>query len=303
MVFDMMTHRYRRQSPHPRVWRGPDRFEAPSPNRPGRCCRALRAARDLGEGLEREAVRSLNIELTVGDEGYRIGDTLGTPASSFDVVDREPAMEESRRLPDREGATPACASSRTWRSRAVQLTDPVSPTASVPAHRAQVCSCTRRGAGTVTRRPRPERGRLSVSEPAAPGQDRQWAHGGDTARSSAATVTWGDEDPVAADEGAAPQRQASRRRHGRAVHAVIDQATGVVMALGRLRAEQAGTVLTEVSRRTNVTLRRIAELLTAWVHTGELNLGIRIALEEAIRRQHHIHRAAGPPADALDDSP
>lgn len=75
------------------------------------------------------------------------------------------------------------------------------------------------------------------------------------------------------------------------------------MALGRLRAEQAGTVLTEVSRRTNVTLRRIAELLTAWVHTGELNLGIRIALEEAIRRQHHIHRAAGPPADALDDSP
>lgn len=106
MVFDMMTHRYRRQSPHPRVWRGPDRFEAPSPNRPGRCCRALRAARDLGEGLEREAVRSLNIELTVGDEGYRIGDTLGTPASSFDVVDREPAMEESRRLPDREGATP-----------------------------------------------------------------------------------------------------------------------------------------------------------------------------------------------------
>ncbi|WP_328672879.1 hypothetical protein [Streptomyces sp. NBC_00328] len=61
---------------------------------------------DLGEGLEREAVRSLNIELTVGDEGYRIGDTLGTPASSFDVVvDREQAMKEPRQLPDRERAT------------------------------------------------------------------------------------------------------------------------------------------------------------------------------------------------------
>lgn len=58
MVSDMTARRYRRQSPTPRVWRGPDRFEASFPNQSGRCCRALRAAMDLGEGLEREAVRS-----------------------------------------------------------------------------------------------------------------------------------------------------------------------------------------------------------------------------------------------------
>lgn len=57
---------------------------------------------------------------------------------------------------------------------------------------------------------------------------------------------------------------------------------GIVMALGRLPADQARTVLTEVSRRTNVTLLRLAGLLTAWVSCGELNLGICIALEEAI---------------------
>ncbi|MFE1288131.1 ANTAR domain-containing protein [Streptomyces sp. NPDC058751] len=65
--------------------------------------------------------------------------------------------------------------------------------------------------------------------------------------------------------------------------AVTEQAVGIVMALGRLRPDQARTVLAEVSQRTNITLRRIAELVTAWAACGELNLGIRIALEESIR--------------------
>ncbi|WP_443062119.1 ANTAR domain-containing protein [Streptomyces sp. NBC_00386] len=154
-------------------------------------------------------------------------------------------------------------------------------------------SCARarkRGAGTVTQRPRPKRGRPLASEPLAPSQDRHRSHPGDTDRSLAATATWGAEDSAAADEAAAVQKQAGRPRHAWAVHAVIDQATGVVMALGRLRADQARTVLTEVSQRTNVTLYRIAELLTAWAHTSELNLGIRIALEEAIRQQHRTRR-------------
>ncbi|MFF8532136.1 ANTAR domain-containing protein [Streptomyces sp. SAS_267] len=77
---------------------------------------------------------------------------------------------------------------------------------------------------------------------------------------------------------------------------VRDQAVGIVMALGRLPADQARTVLTEVSQRTNVTLLRIAGLLTAWASCGELNLGIRIALEEAIRAQRRTAPAqpAGP---------
>ncbi|WP_391858963.1 sigma factor-like helix-turn-helix DNA-binding protein [Streptomyces rhizosphaerihabitans] len=56
------------------------------------------------EALESYDTLSLDVELTVGDDGYRIGDTLGRPASSFDVVDREPATKP-RQLPDRERAT------------------------------------------------------------------------------------------------------------------------------------------------------------------------------------------------------
>ncbi|WP_442813968.1 sigma factor-like helix-turn-helix DNA-binding protein [Streptomyces sp. NBC_00151] len=55
------------------------------------------------EALESYDTLSLDVEPTVGDDGYRIGDTLGTPASSFDV-DREPATKP-RQLPDRERAT------------------------------------------------------------------------------------------------------------------------------------------------------------------------------------------------------
>ncbi|MEW2163769.1 ANTAR domain-containing protein [Streptomyces sp. NPDC007084] len=67
---------------------------------------------------------------------------------------------------------------------------------------------------------------------------------------------------------------------------LVEQATGVVMALGRLDAGQARRALSEVARRTGIALDRIAELLTVWAPTGELNLGLRIALEEAIRDQH-----------------
>ncbi|MGW3661920.1 ANTAR domain-containing protein [Streptomyces sp. NPDC005141] len=88
------------------------------------------------------------------------------------------------------------------------------------------------------------------------------------------------------------RERVSRPRHDWVNHAVTEQAMGVVMALGRLHADQARTVLTEVSQRTDITLRRIAELLTAWAPSGELNLGIRIALEEAIRGQHRT-RSAG----------
>ncbi|WUG05357.1 ANTAR domain-containing protein [Streptomyces sp. NBC_00467] len=65
--------------------------------------------------------------------------------------------------------------------------------------------------------------------------------------------------------------------------AVIDQAMGIVMALGRLPANEAWNVLREVSQRTNSKLSLVAQLLTAWAESGELHLGIRIALEEAVR--------------------
>ncbi|MEV6019189.1 MULTISPECIES: ANTAR domain-containing protein [unclassified Streptomyces] len=89
-------------------------------------------------------------------------------------------------------------------------------------------------------------------------------------------------------QAAQPQRDGVRQ-------VVVEHATGVVMALGRCDAVQAETVLSEVSHRTGITMGRVAELLTDWVTTGELNLGLRMALEEAIRdHRHHVHPVPAP---------
>ncbi|MEU8794352.1 ANTAR domain-containing protein [Streptomyces sp. NPDC048643] len=106
-------------------------------------------------------------------------------------------------------------------------------------------------------------------------------------------LAFGHDDPAAAAPAAAgaddKQTAPSVRPQGDGVRqAAVDRATGVVMALGRLDGRQAGAVLSEVSRRTGITLSRVAGLLTVWAPTGELNLGLRIALEEAIREQHRV---------------
>ncbi|MFF3886119.1 ANTAR domain-containing protein [Streptomyces sp. NPDC001914] len=92
------------------------------------------------------------------------------------------------------------------------------------------------------------------------------------------------------------QDRQSRREQGH-VSETEEQAVGIVMAIGRLGADQARAVLAEVAQRSHITLRRIAGLVTAWVSSGELNLGIRIALEEAIRHQSREARPVGPPAE------
>ncbi|MFF3886129.1 hypothetical protein [Streptomyces sp. NPDC001914] len=88
--------------------------------------------------------------------------------------------------------------------------------------------------------------------------------------------------------------QVAQPQHDGVRQAVVEHATGVVMALGRFDAGHAGTVLSEVSDRTGLTPIRVAGLLTAWLTTGELNLGLRIALEEAIREQRRAHPEPAP---------
>ncbi|MFD5818745.1 ANTAR domain-containing protein [Streptomyces sp. f51] len=88
--------------------------------------------------------------------------------------------------------------------------------------------------------------------------------------------------------------QAAQPRHEGARQAVVEHATGVVMALGRFDAGEAGRALAEVSDRTGLTPVRAAELLTDWLTTGELNLGLRIALEEAIRDRRRAQSAPAP---------
>ncbi|MEU9560089.1 RNA polymerase sigma factor SigF [Streptomyces fumanus] len=57
------------------------------------------------EALESFSTLSLDAELSAGDDGYSLADTLGASDSSFDtVVDRESAKEGLRKLPERERA-------------------------------------------------------------------------------------------------------------------------------------------------------------------------------------------------------
>ncbi|MER5216480.1 SigB/SigF/SigG family RNA polymerase sigma factor [Streptomyces sp. NPDC002838] len=57
------------------------------------------------EALESFSTLSLDAELSAGDEGYSLVDTLGSSDASYDVVvDRESAKEGLRRLPERERA-------------------------------------------------------------------------------------------------------------------------------------------------------------------------------------------------------
>ncbi|MEY2242378.1 SigB/SigF/SigG family RNA polymerase sigma factor [Streptomyces sp. BF23-18] len=55
------------------------------------------------EAMESFSALSLDAETGGGDDGYSLGDTLGTTDSSFDtIVDREAAAKELRQLPERE---------------------------------------------------------------------------------------------------------------------------------------------------------------------------------------------------------
>ncbi|WP_133915406.1 ANTAR domain-containing protein [Streptomyces sp. NBC_00582] len=67
-------------------------------------------------------------------------------------------------------------------------------------------------------------------------------------------------------------------------HAVIDQAVGVVIALGGLRPQQGFCVLTEVSQHTNIKLREIAALLVDWVSGQQLPDDVQRALNAALKR-------------------
>ncbi|WP_234538722.1 ANTAR domain-containing protein [Streptomyces shenzhenensis] len=70
-------------------------------------------------------------------------------------------------------------------------------------------------------------------------------------------------------------------------HAVVDQAIGVTVALGRVSPDEGWAVLKEVSQHTNIKLRNIAEQILTWGRLGELPPGIRAELEDALDRRGH----------------
>ncbi|MER7841905.1 ANTAR domain-containing protein [Streptomyces sp. NPDC096040] len=67
-----------------------------------------------------------------------------------------------------------------------------------------------------------------------------------------------------------------------ASHAVIDQAIGVVISLGKFSPEQGFEVLRMVSQHTNTKLRKAAALIVNWPAGGPLPDALHKALEQAL---------------------
>ncbi|MEW2168134.1 ANTAR domain-containing protein [Streptomyces sp. NPDC007084] len=67
-------------------------------------------------------------------------------------------------------------------------------------------------------------------------------------------------------------------RHG----AVLDNAVGIVVAMGRLAPEQAEQILRELSRHTGIKLRHVAQLLIEWTRTGRLCADLRTELDRQL---------------------
>lgn len=80
-------------------------------------------------------------------------------------------------------------------------------------------------------------------------------------------------------------------RHAVVSHAVIDQAIGVVIALGGLSPDTAWNVLKEVSQHTNTKLREVADHIVQWPRCEWLPPEIREALNAALDR---ARRSPGP---------
>ncbi|MCI3273769.1 ANTAR domain-containing protein [Streptomyces sp. 7R015] len=80
-----------------------------------------------------------------------------------------------------------------------------------------------------------------------------------------------------------------------ASHAVVDQAIGMVVALGRVSPDQGWAVLKDVSQHTNIRLRNVAELILIWGRTGEMPPEIRAELEDALDRHGPTQIPESPP--------
>ncbi|MET8642330.1 MULTISPECIES: ANTAR domain-containing protein [unclassified Streptomyces] len=81
------------------------------------------------------------------------------------------------------------------------------------------------------------------------------------------------------------QSEVTQLRHAVTAHALIDQAIGVLVAVGRITPEEAWDALRETSMCTNTKLRKVAELVVEWAQNECLPADIRDEL--APRLQSH----------------
>ncbi|MBV2356732.1 ANTAR domain-containing protein [Streptomyces sp. J2-1] len=85
-------------------------------------------------------------------------------------------------------------------------------------------------------------------------------------------------------QGEALRAETAQLRRAVTSHAVIDQAVGAVVVLGRIAPEEAWRALRDTSQTTNTKLRAVAEHVLDFAQGGELPDPEREALYRAIAR-------------------
>ncbi|MFJ8193486.1 ANTAR domain-containing protein [Streptomyces sp. NPDC096094] len=91
------------------------------------------------------------------------------------------------------------------------------------------------------------------------------------------------------------QEQVRQLKEAVVSHAVVDQAIGMVVVLGRVTPDEGWLVLKEVSQHTNIKLRNVAEMVLIWGRAGVMPPEIRAALEDALDRRGPTQIPGAPP--------
>jgi small nuclear ribonucleoprotein (snRNP)-like protein len=91
------------------------------------------------------------------------------------------------------------------------------------------------------------------------------------------------------------QEEVDQLKEAVASHAVVDQAIGMVVALGRVTPDEGWAVLKDVSQHTNIKLRNVAELIVIWGRNGEMPPEISAELEDALDRYGPPQIPEAPP--------
>lgn len=93
------------------------------------------------------------------------------------------------------------------------------------------------------------------------------------------------------------QEEVEQLKEAVASHAVVDQAIGMVVALGRVSPDEGWEVLKDVSQHTNIKLRNVAELILIWGRSGEIPAEIAAELEDALDRYGPTQIPEAPPQE------
>ncbi|MFF7280809.1 ANTAR domain-containing protein [Streptomyces griseorubiginosus] len=104
------------------------------------------------------------------------------------------------------------------------------------------------------------------------------------------------EEPAAeSDRIFALQEEIDQLKEAVVSHAVVDQAIGMVVALGRVTPDEGWAVLKDVSQHTNIKLRSVADLILIWGRSGDIPGEVRVELEKALDQYGPTQIPGAPP--------